>query len=186
VTGQPISLQARRALVCACGLLFVAGCTGPSELFNPEFLQTLGVRESAANLPGEAPAVVVEVENRTGRTIEYLVTWREGNGEIERRTGVLPAGSKDGFVVFCPLEEVTLGDVSDLNATGVIVRLGAGGASDPFIEVEPFGVLLQNEINYNCGDGVTFAVLSSSATLSGYQVYAFIRRSGAGTSSETP
>ena len=44
------------------------------------------------------------------------------------------------------------------------------------IEVEPFGVLLRNGANYDCGDGVTFAVTNSGATLSGYQVFAFIER----------
>ncbi|GAF86848.1 unnamed protein product, partial [marine sediment metagenome] len=53
-----------------------------------------------------------------------------------------------------------------------------------YIEVEPFGVLLQEGINYDCGDVITFTILPSSATLSGYQSFAFIRRSG--TQTETP
>jgi hypothetical protein len=74
---------------------------------------------------------------------------------------------------------MTLGDVGNLDATGAIVRLGGGTADDPYIEVEPFGVLLQEGINYDCGDVITFTILPSSATLSGYQSFAFIRRSGA-------
>jgi hypothetical protein len=33
-------------------------------------------------------------------------------------------------------------------------------------------------INYDCGDGVTFAVQSSGTSSSGYQTFAYIRRSG--------
>ena len=81
---------------------------------------------------------------------------------------------------------MTLGDVSNLDAAGAIARLGGGGSADPFVEIEAFGVLLQQGINYDCGDSVTFTILPSSATLSGYQVFAFIRRSGAQTEVATP
>jgi hypothetical protein len=68
-----------------------------------------------------------------------------------------------------------------LSAAGAVVRLGTGSAEDPIVEVEAFGTLLRDEVNYVCGDEVTFAVGLSSATASGYQVIAFIRRSGTST-----
>jgi hypothetical protein len=174
----------REAVGIALALL-MAGCADPFSFFNPQFIQTLGVGQTVANLPGEAPAVLVEVDNQTNRPIEFLLTWRESEGEVERLTGGLAPELKDGLVLFCPLEEVTLGDVSDLDATGAIVRLGNGESNDPLIEVEPFGVLLQQGVNYDCGDSITFTVLPSSASLSGYQVFAFIRRSGAQAATET-
>lgn len=149
-------------------------------------MQVLGSGETVAYLPGEAPAIVVEMENGIDRPIEYLISWRDAEGSVIRSTGYLRPGLKDGEVLFCPVAEVTLGDIGNLDSTGAIVRLGAGGSNDPFIEVEPFGVLLQEGINYDCGDSITFTVLRSGATLSGYQVFAFIRRSGAQTQMEAP
>ena len=168
-----------RAPVYLALALLPAGCISASDFFNDEFLQRLGVQERAASIPGEAPALLVEVDNRADRPIEYLLTWRDAESHVQQLTGVLPAGAQDGIVLFCPVQELTLGDVSRLDATGAVVRLGAGGANDPLIEVEAFGVLLRDEINYDCGDSVTFTVQRSSATLSGYQIFAFIRRSGA-------
>ena len=163
----------------AVGLLAADGCADIQNLLNPTFLQVLGVGERVATLPGDAPAVVLEVDNGTQRVVEFRMTWRDSDGEISERTGSLGVGEKYSEAVICPVTELTLGEVSNLDATGAIVRLGSGGASDPLIEVEPFGVLLQEGINYDCGDSVTFTVLPSGATLSGYQVFAFIRRSGA-------
>jgi hypothetical protein len=174
------------AIVCLMLALLPAGCVDVGGFFNPEFLQQLGVQAKAASTPGEAPSLLVEVENRTGRPIEYLLSWRQADSEVEQLPGVLDVDGKDGLVLFCPVEELTLGDVSNTDATGAVVRLGNGGASDPLIEVEPFGVLLQEEINYDCGDSVTFAVQRSSATLSGYQIFAFIRRTGAQTGTGAP
>ena len=116
--------------------------------------------------------------------MEFRLTWRDGDGQIHERTGILGVGDKYSEALICPIEEMTLGDVGNLNAIGAIVRLWSGTAFDAFIEVEPFGVLLQEEINYDCGDVITFTVLPSSVTLSGYQSFAFIRRTGAQTWTE--
>ncbi|MBI5863741.1 MAG: hypothetical protein HZB38_04390 [Planctomycetes bacterium] len=167
------------------GLLsaFVAlgGCITPTEFFNQEFLAQVGLSAGAANLPGEAPAVIVEVENRAGRVVEAQVTWRGPDGLVEERILVIPVDAKVSEAVICPVDEMTLGDVSNPNATGAYVRLGNGGAADPFIAVEAFGVILKEGVNYACGDSVTFTVMPSSQTLSGYQAFAFIRRADTAT-----
>ncbi len=181
-----------KSVVATSALLAMAlglcGCPSTQELLNPTVFQSLGVGTVAAGMPGEAPAVVIEVENGTERVIEFRVTWRDADGQIQERTEILGAGSKFSEALICPIEEMTLGDVGNLNDIGAIVRLGNGTTADAFIEVEPFGVLLQEEINYDCGDVITFTVLRSAATRSGYQSFAFIRRSGAqtGTETETP
>jgi hypothetical protein len=161
-------------------LPLICGCAGVGTLFNPEFLEQIGATSSAAALPGEAPAVLVEVENNTGHTIDYLLTYRDSTGVVQR-PNVLGAGLKQGTALVCPVEEVTLGDVSNLDAVGAVVRLGNETPADPFIEVEPFGVLLRDGVNYDCGDVVNFTIQPSSASRSGYQVFAFIRRAGAQT-----
>lgn len=165
----------RLAVVCASVLL--AGCGSAVNLLNPDFAASLGLTQSVALLPGEAPSVLFEVENAAGRTIEAQLSWRDPEGDVVTRTMVIPAESKLAETVICPVSEVTLGDVGNLRSTGAIVRLGTGGANDPIVEVEPFGVLLQEGVNYDCGDSVSFRVQLSGATLSGYQIYAFIRRS---------
>lgn len=162
--------------VCVAGQ---TGCLSAASLLNPELLTSLGVTARASDLPGEAPAVVFEVTNQTGRTVEFLLSWRDANNDVQQRRRTLPAGETFSEVVVCPASAVTLGDVSNLQTVGARVRLGNGTENDPFVEVEPFGVLLQDGINYDCGDVVTFSVQRSNATDSGYRVFAFIRRSGA-------
>jgi hypothetical protein len=178
-----------KAVVAGLALAAIAGCLGgcpgAEEFLNPSVFQSLGIGKVAANVPGEAPAIVIEVENGTERVIEFRVTWRDGDGQIQQRTEVLGVGDKFSEALICPIEEMTLGDVSNLDAVGAIVRLGDGTANDPYVEVEAFGVLLQEGINYDCGDAVTFTVLPSSLTLSGYQSFAFIQRTGAQTETDT-
>jgi hypothetical protein len=165
----------------AGGLALLASGCAPTDVLNPQFLAAVGGGQQASNLPGEAPAVIVEVENQAGRVLEFRLTWRDVNEEVQQRTGRLAAGETYSEAVICPMTEVTLGDVGNLQSVGAIVRLGGGNADDPFVEVAPFGVLLQEGINYNCGDSITFRVSPSGATLSGYQVFGFVRRSGAQT-----
>jgi hypothetical protein len=52
--------------------------------------------------------------------------------------------------------------------------------SDPYIDVEPFGIVLQEGLNYECGDAITFSVQRSTETLSGYQIFAYIRSAEGG------
>ncbi len=168
-------------LMTLLGLLGTAGCISPLEIFSDDFLRAFGAVPSAASLPGEAPSLVIGVQNDTGRVIEYQLSFRNSAGEIDVRSGALPA-TGDGVVVstaqFCPVTEVTLGDVSNLSATGAVVRLGTGLATDPFVQVEPFGILLQEGVQFSCGDRITFRVATSSATPSGYRVFATIERPG--------
>src|SRR5262245_34366847 len=157
-------------------LLAASGCVPPPDFDILEFLAALGFTGGAATLPGEAPAVIIELENRTGRVIEGQLTWRNSDGTVDERILVVPSDSKTSEAVICPVEEMTLGDVSNPQATGAVVRLGDGGPTDPFIAVEAFGVILKQDINYSCGDSVTFTVQPSNLTNSGYQAFAFIRR----------
>lgn len=170
-----MKMLGRSGCVLALGL---AGCAGAASFLNPEFLEQIGAAPSAASLPGEAPAFVVEVENKTGHVVDFLLTYRDSTGVVQR-PNVVGNGLKLSTALVCPIEEVTLGDVSNLDAIGAIVRLGNETAADPFVEVEPFGVLLREGVNYDCGDVVNFTVQPSSSSRSGYQIFAYIRRSGA-------
>ncbi|RMF76108.1 MAG: hypothetical protein D6744_12600 [Planctomycetota bacterium] len=170
------------SLCVAAALLGAVGCTNAFSLFNPDFVQALGLSSRAASLPGEAPSIVIGVRNDTSRTVEFLMTWRNDEGDVFQSSPVVGSEQEVLLSEFCPITEITLGDVSDLSATGAVVRLGAGGLDDAFVEVEPFGVLLQSGIHFDCGDRVVFSVRASTETLSGYRVFAEIQRSGAQTS----
>lgn len=163
------------------GTFALTACTDLQQIFSSTFLDSIGIVNPIADLPGEAPAIVLEVENGTERVIELKVTWRDGDNQIKELTRSLGVGKKYAEALICPIKEITLGDVSNLSEVGAIVRLGFGTAADAYLEVEPFGVLLQQGVNYDCGDSISFKVFPSRATLSGYRTYAYIRRSGAQT-----
>ncbi|MEP0846177.1 MAG: hypothetical protein HRF50_05055 [Phycisphaerae bacterium] len=169
-----------RALgIALAAALASSGCGFSAQLFNAEFLNTIGFGGQAASLPGEAAAAIVGVENGVANVVEFRLTWRDANGRVQERIQTLDPGVKFAEAVICPMEEVTLGDVADLTATGAVVRLGGQTSADPVVEVEPFGFLLQEGINYDCGDSVVFRVMSSGETASGYRIFAYLQRSGA-------
>ncbi len=156
-------------------VLMAAGCGSVTQFLNPSFVQSLSGAQSAT-LPGDAQALLVTVQNRTGNTIEVSVSYRGQTDTVQSFTAIVGVGESTSQALFCPVSEITLGDVSDLKRPGALVLLGNGTPNDPFIEVEPFGVLLKDGANYNCGDALTFAVITSSATKSGYQTIVFVNR----------
>ena len=164
------------------GPLLAGGCAGAIQgLFDEEFLAAVAGGGAVASLPGDAPALLVAVDNRTDRTIEAMVMYRDADGVIESYTTVILPLETTARALICPIEEITLGDLSDSSAIGVEVRLGNGSVDDPYIEVEPFGVVLQEGVNYDCGDALTFAVRPSTINPSGYQTLVEIRRAEDGS-----
>lgn len=171
-TSRGFLLTALTTLVAA-----LSGCSGTvAGLFNPEFLTAVGVGPKVAALPGDAPSVLVTIENRTTRPIAVVVQLRLADDSVDTFTAEVQSDDKTAQTLVCPVKEMTIGDLSDLSQPGAFIRLGAGTVDDATLAVEPFGVLLKEGVNYNCGDGVTFTVLPSGATRSGYQTYAFIQR----------
>lgn len=169
---------------CLLGGLALAGCLSPADVLNENFLQAVGLDLPAQRLPGEAPVIVLGISNETSFAIEAQLAWRDDEGEVQTFAPVVfpeEFGGSSVFLIseFCPIQEITLGSISDLSSTGAVVRLGAGSANDPFIEVEPFGILLREGVHYNCGDRIVFSVRPSNATPSGFRIFAEIERSGA-------
>ena len=184
-------MSLRRGLAAMCGAALGAALGGCGLLslgtyLNPNFLSSLGVGEKVATLPGNAPGLLVTTENRTSHPSQIYVSYRDPNGSVQAYTATLAAGEQTAQMLVCPIAEITLGDVANLQQTAARVYLTSGSVTDPnalanapFIEVEPFGVLLRSAVNYACGDGVTFTIEGSSATSSGYRAFAYFR-SGAG------
>ncbi|MCK4340935.1 MAG: hypothetical protein KAY37_04350 [Phycisphaerae bacterium] len=159
------------------------GCISPGDILNPELISLVGAQRQIAVLPGDAPGLLVWVENRTDRLAEIVVSYRDGDDNIDSYTTYLNAGDKSGQMLVCPVAEITLGSVTDLTQAGARVALvtEAYGSVDtmPYMDVEAFGRLLQDGINYNCGDSLEFVVRPSSTSPpspSGYQTIAFFRR----------
>jgi hypothetical protein len=153
----------------------VTSCISPASLLAPELVDALSGSGSVASLPGNADALLVAVENRTDRVAEILISYRDSANGVQTYTAIALAGSRTATALPCPVNEITVGDVTNLANSGVQIILGQGGVDDPRLVVEPFGVLLRNDVNYTCGNEITFAVLPSSVSRSGFQVYAFVR-----------
>ena len=180
-----------RLLAAGVGLVLsvvLGGCidlTQFTNALNPEFLSAMGLGTDVTSLPGDAPGLLVEVENRTDRWARAVVAYRDGDDNVASFTTLVAPSDKTGQMLVCPVAEITLGDLSSPGQSGVLIYLidDVGGSLDsldsaPFIEVDPFGVLLQEGVNYDCGDGLVFTVEPSSAARSGYQTFAYVRRSG--------
>ncbi len=153
-----------------------------TSLLNPEFLPSLGLGTQAASLPGNAaPGLLVSVENRTARWAEITVSYRSLGTPDQFTTTVAPH-DKSGQMLICPIEEITVGDLNSPKQSGARVFLldtvtdPNSLATAPFIDVDAFGQNLQEGVNYDCGDGVTFAVQESGAAQSGFQIFAYIQR----------
>ena len=176
----------KRLLACLAGAglaVALAGCGGAldvTNLFNPQLLSSLGLNGTVATLPGQAPGLLVTVDNRTSLWAGLTVAYLDPNGNSQTYTTTLAPGDTSGRMLVCPVQQITLGDLSNLQQSGAVVYLGSGGnlTSAPTIDVEAYGTALRAGVNYDCGDEIIFAVVPSSATQSGYQTYAFFRRAG--------
>lgn len=173
------------AVLALATLPLATGCFTASDFINPDFLQATGVAASVANLPDEAPGLLVTVENQTDRAAAMDVSYRESDGNVVNYSVSLNSGDKSARMVVCPVQEITLGNVADLTKPGARIALvpNAQGSqlldapTIPYVDVEAFGVLLREGINYDCGDSLMFVVRPSRVTRSGYETIAFFRRS---------
>lgn len=166
------------AALCGCGLLNL------NTYLNPDLLSSLGLGEKVATLPGDAPGLLVATANLTSRPCQVFVSYRDPNDSVQTYTATLAAGDTTAQMLVCPVQEITLGDVANLQLASARVYLVDGTVTDatalasaPFIEVDAFGVLLRETVNYKCGDGLTFTIQESTLTRSGYQAFAYIRPS---------
>ncbi len=178
-----------RTAVGVAGVLsaVLTGCTVLQDftnVLNPDLLSALGLGVQVANLPGDAPGLLVGVDNRTSRWAALTVAYRTSAEQAKSFTTNVAPQNKSAQMLICPITEITVGDVSNIKQSGARVFLieNATAVTDlenaPFIEVDAFGVLLMEGVNYDCGDAVTFAIQESSISRSGYQIYAYVRRSG--------
>ncbi len=168
-----------------CTALLGCGLLNLGEFLNADLLSSLGLGSKVAALPGDAPGLLVAVENRTTRPCQVQVAYRDANDTVTSYVTDVSPGDRNAQMLVCPVVEITVGDVSNLDTSGARVYLVDGTVTDPdalagapYIEVEAFGVLLREDVNYVCGDGLTFTVEPSGQSRSGYQTFAYVRPSG--------
>lgn len=182
-------VRTRRLLWGAGGALvlgaLMSGCGNLTGIFNPDFLGSLTGGATVSTVPDDAPGIVVWIDNRTSRYARAVVSYRDIDNNVRNFNVILAPGDQTGRMLVCPVTEITLGDVADLKAPGAIIYLTDDLADNqdfadvPFVEVDPFGVLLREEVNYDCGDGLTFSVRETPGeTRSGYRTRAEIQRAG--------
>jgi hypothetical protein len=167
----------KRAVTLVFLLPLGLGCTNfaLTDLLSPSLIDELTNTTNPAALPGLAQVVLVTFENRLNNPVSYEITYRTVNDTIpDPLSATLDAKTQWAEAVACPVIEITVGDITDLTVSGVFVGVGGQTVNDPFVSVEPLGILLREGVNYECGDGVTFVVLESTATASGYRVLAFV------------
>lgn len=173
-----------RLAVVGMGLLIcgIMSCVSAVDFLSPEFLSLIEGSQRVANLPTEAPGLLVSVENRTDRLARIDISYRQGDTGMDNYVTYMNPGDKSGQMLICPITEITIGNLADLNASGAAVALimgaslSSGLANIPFLEVQPFGTILREGVNYDCGDEILFVIQPSGSTVSGYQTVAFIRR----------
>ncbi len=174
----------KRLLAGVIGVLVGAGLAGCgalslSNFLNPNFIASLGPTGTVSSIPGQAPGLLVRLENRVpDRWVSMQISYLDDQGQSQTDATQIAPNDASARMLVCPIAQITLGDMSNLQASGVSVFLGNDPNTAPIIEVEAFGTLLRSGVNYNCGDEIIFTVQPSSATQSGYQTIAYFRRAG--------
>jgi hypothetical protein len=155
---------------------------------NPAFVQSLGGAAYVPTAPGTNPYILVRVLNAvSGATmpvppgsttlgapvgIGFALDWRYAGGQ-PGGLGLPGAGlaqNEDiGELVDCNMTVITMGDVNDLTAPGAWLRYH--GTLD-FVQqpIVPFGKLLQNGVDFRCGDVITFVTYNDSSATRGYAI----------------
>lgn len=157
-----------------------AGCLSAAEFLNPEFVSSLGAAR-VATLPGQVPGLLVKVENRTSHWIEITLSYRDSDDTVQDFTTALAPHGMTGQMLICPVSAITVGSLSNREVSGARVALTdeAAGIGDgvPFVDVDPFGRVLEEGINYDCGDELLFVVEPAAEMSSGYRSLVYHRAS---------
>lgn len=154
------------AIAVLAVLATVLGCTNiVSSSLNPQFLEVLGT-PYAPVAPGTAPFVVARVLNMTDHRVLFFVSFEPTSQEPGTFTFNVDADTDSGLVFSCPTHRLTLGDITNRDATGALIIFDDNTRQ----EIPALRKILRNGIDYFCGDLIVFAAIKDSSTVGGYSL----------------
>jgi hypothetical protein len=169
----------RIMLALALGAVLSWGGTGLG--CNPSLIQSLGGEANVPTAPGENPYILLRLINGIAvppsvsgtipipSGVGYLATWRYAGGQRDAWAigGSGLAVTEDfGRLVNCNMTVITIGDIDDLTVTGTWLLYG-GNVVQP---LKPFGKILQNGVDFRCGDVLTFITYYDPSSPRNYAV----------------
>lgn len=149
-------------------LLPAGGCAVVGDLFDPQFLTSVGVDPIAVNPP--TGTVIVVVENTTPYVAEFDATYStsSGTGGYISKT-VNPAGANGDIgnsVLDCPVDFITLGTSAIGN--GGALNSGLVGATifnpEGAATATYEGSVMRNGRDFVCGDVIYIQIISQIDT----------------------
>ncbi len=162
----------------------VLGCNNMgTDSLNPQFMEVLGT-PYAPVAPGTAPFVVIRVLNMTDHQVIFYISIEPANGEpIQPITANVNSGFDGGMALSCPIPRITLGDVTNRDATGALIVFDENTRQ----EIPALSKILRDGIDYFCGDLIVFAAIKDNSTVGGYSlIYGVLDGSGQPTSFTGP
>jgi hypothetical protein len=164
-------------IITAC-LAAVLGWMSLSTGCNKQLIGSLGGEQNLPTTPGATDYVMIRYYNAAtlqggAAGIGFSSMSRFAGGASFVFGGVgdsgLVHGEDFGALIPCNVTVVTLGDVDDPTVPGAWVCYHP--VLDPVhLPLKPFGKILQNGIDFRCGDTITFVSINDSTAKEGYSL----------------
>jgi hypothetical protein len=164
-------------IITVC-LAVVLGWMSLSAGCNTQLIGSLGGEAYLPTTPGATDYIMIRYYNAATMTpgalgIGFSSMSRFAGGATFIFGGVgdsgLVTGQDIGNLLPCNVTVITLGDVDDPTAPGAWVCFNP--VLDPVHQpLEPFGKVLQNGIDFRCGDTISFTSISDSSAKEGYSL----------------
>ncbi len=146
---------------------------------NATFLSSTGMSSYVPSTPGANPYIILRFTNsilgpdqspdelnQPGEAC-FWATWRYAGGGLDsiggKGTNDMGAGMDYGVVLPCDLTVMTVGNVDDLTQPGAWITYNPGGESNVLQALPPMGRVLQNGVDFRCGDVITFMLEPNNA-----------------------
>jgi hypothetical protein len=159
------------------GLGGLLGWMGLSMGCNKEFISSLGGDQNLPTTPGVVNYIQLRYYNAAtmlpGTGMGFNPMWRFAGGPSMGFGGVgdpgLAQGEDIGDLLPCNLTNITLGDLTDPTVPGAWVSYHP--PLDPVHRpLKPFGKVLQNGVDFFCGDTITFITIQDLSAKEGYSI----------------
>lgn len=154
---------ARTCLALAAAFL-LAGNVG---CLNPAFINQVSNGSVVPTAPGDTPFVHVLVINATQElTASVLFGWTPDFQGYNSAGVIVFPEQQQGFLLACPVNQIGLGDPSNLITPAIILTTATGTEID--VPASAFPLVVAQGRDFRCGDTVVFTILDDSS--SGYGI----------------